>query len=133
MIITVGTITIPITPVMAMVAGLAGVLAWDLEWDGAWACPSDTDTHIRIGAVTVHIMVMVDTDTTIPGMAPGADMADTMATLIMEVPTGADITTDTTMAIITEDTGMVIPKPITATEEWITGTMPVIPGPQKPL
>ena len=124
MIITVGTITIPITPIMAMAGAVsAGALAWDLEWDGAWACPSDSDTRITVGTLPITDMVV-----TIPTMDM-VDMADTMATPITEVPTGADITMDTGTDIM----GMgIIPKPITVTEEWITGNMPVIPGPQRP-
>jgi hypothetical protein len=56
------------------------------------------------------------------------------ATLITEVPTGADITMDTTMGIITDIMGTdITPKPPTATEEWITDNMQVIPGLQEPL
>ena len=125
MIITDGTITIPTIPIMATAGAVsAGVLAWDLEWDGAWVCPSDTD---------IPIMDMEDTLAT---ATPIMDMEDTMATatLITEVPTGADITMDTTMGIITDIMGTdITPKAITATVEWITDNMPVIPGLQEPL
>jgi len=127
MIITVGTITIPITPIMAMAGAVsAGALAWDLEWDGAWVFPSDTDTRTTD---------MVDMEDTMVTDTPIMDMEDTMAatmaaTLITEVPTGVDITMDTIMDIM--GGAVIIPKPIiTAMGEWIADNMQVIPGPQR--
>lgn len=80
-----------------------------------------------------HTMDMAVTDITIPTIRTG-DMADTMVTPITEVPTGAAITTDTTTGTIADYTGTtIIPNNIPATEGWITGTIPAIPGPQRLL
>jgi len=127
MIITVGTITIPTIPVMVMEAAVsAGASAWDLVWAGAWECPLDMDTPIM---GTLPIMDMVAT--TIPTI----DTADGVTAVIpiMEVPTGADITTDTTMGTITAIMAAVgiIPIIIPATEGWIAGTMPDIQDPRR--
>ena len=121
MIITVGTITIPTIPVMVMEAAVS---AWDLEWDGAWVCLSDMDTPIM---VTLPIMDMVAT--TIPSGDIDTRTMDTA--VITEVPTGADIITDTTMGSITVIMGavVIIPNIIPATGIWIADSMPVIQDP----
>lgn len=60
------------------------------------------------------------------------DMADTVATPITEVPTGAVITMDTITdimpAVVIFPAVDIIPKLIIATEEWIAGNMQVTPG-----
>lgn len=126
MIIADGIITIPTIPVMVMEAAvLAGALAWDSAWDMVWECPLDGDIHPMDMVDTLPIMAMEAT-TTPTGAMEAMEAGDTHIT---EVPTGVDITTDTTM-----DTGTVTmaavaditPKPIPATGEWIAGIMLVI-------
>ena len=131
MIMAVGTITIPTIPIMGMEAAVsAGVSAWDSAWDMEWECPLDGDIPTMDMGVTIPIMAMEAT--MIPIMAMEAMEAGDMDTHIPEVPTGADITMDTTMVTGTGITvvAVITPKPITAMGEWITGNMPVIQDPQ---
>jgi len=79
-------------------------------------------TDMEGGMILILIMAM-DTVATMAGDIP-----------IMEVPTGQDTTTVIIMVTMLEDMvmGVIIPKPITVTEEWITGIMPDTPGLPEP-
>ena len=101
-----------------------------MEWDGEW----DSPTEALITVVIILPLTMDMADITIPTIIQAGDMADTMDTPITEVPTGADTTMDSTTDTTADYTvTAIILSNITATGGWITGTMPAIPGPQRPL
>jgi len=126
-----GIITILTIPVMDMAGILTvGASTWESDWDGAWAFPTDMDTLI----IGLTIPTMATVAGTIPGpIMDTEDITDTLASVTptTEVLTGADTTMATITGICME--AAIIRKVITAMAGWIQGTMPDIPGPQRPL
>ena len=97
----------------------------------AWAFHSVTP----ITGATIPIMDTGTEDGMILIPTTAGDMADITDILTMEVPTGPDTTTGITTVSTTEYMvmGDIIPKPITAMEEWIPGIMPGTRGLPEPL
>lgn len=124
MIIMVGTITIPTTPICTFIPGvpLAGVSAWDLDTlDGE--CP----TLMVIPIVHITGMEDITADIHITDMADttGDTGVDTIPTT--EVPTGPDTTMVSTTDIIT--VVATITLLLTDTAGWTAGILMDIQDP----